>query len=122
MRTLGQILNPLTDKQKLLLADTIKFGAWGSCDAEFSDKTDYAYGYITDDAHLAWNFTRRELSALFRSLFKALGLEGNNQSKRCEEFVWIYDWWDDGSGSVLFIRDALVDDFEEWAKNYNANQ
>lgn len=32
---------------------------------------------------------------------------------------WMYDWWDDGSGSILFIHESLSTEFEEWAKAYN---
>lgn len=118
MRTIDEILNVLNDEQKQLLADTINFGCWGDCSQEFADDDDMAMGYITDDAYQGNHFPRRSLSTRFQSLFKALGLEGNKYSKRCVEFKWIYDWWDDGSGSVLFIRDGLDIQFEEWAKNF----
>ena len=118
MRTLEEILKGLNEEQKLLLADTINYGSWGDCDMEFNGKTFDAWGYITDDAYMGNHFVRRELSLRFKNLFKALGLVGTNREKTCGEFTWVYDWWEDGSGSVLFIRDELVEDFEKWAENY----
>lgn len=118
MRTLENIISNLTEEQKQLLADTINYGAWGDCQEYFSEEEPcvYVYGYITDDAYRAKHFERRTLSNKFRSLFKALGLEGDRWCKRSGEMVWRYDWWDDGSGSVLFIREELSDEFEAWAK------
>ena len=116
MRTLDEIISNLTDDQKQLLADTINYGAWGDCQETFNGELAYAYGYITDDAYRGGHFVRRSLSNRFRSLFKALGLEGTKWSKKNGEMVWIYDWWGDGSGSILLIREELSDQFEEWAK------
>lgn len=119
MKTLDQILSNLTDEQKQLLADTINYGGWGDSEVVFADDEDFGYGYVTDDAHKGNHFIRRELSNRFQSLFKALNLEGSRWSKCNEEMAWFYDWWGDGSGSVLFIRTGLYDDFENWARNYN---
>ena len=118
MRTAAQIISSLNEGQRQLLADTINHGGWGNCDTYFKGEYAYAYGYITDQAHLGGHFERRPLSNRFRSLFKALGLNGDKKSKDSAEMQWIYDWWEDGTGSVLFIRDCLVRDFEDWAKNY----
>ena len=120
MRTMNQILENLNDEQKQLLADTINHGSWGDCEVEFNNaKIDYATGYITNDAYKGGHFERKSLSTRFQSLFKALGLEGTKNSKRNNEMRWIYDWWGDGSGSVLFIRDGLDAEFEQWAREYN---
>jgi hypothetical protein len=32
--------------------------------------------------------------------------------------VWIYDWWDDGSGSILLVREPLDEDLDKWATDY----
>lgn len=119
MKTLNQILTSLSDEQKQLLADTINFGSWGDSCVAFADDEEYGYGYITDDAHLGNHFIRSELSNRFQSLFKALNLEGSKWSKCNEEMVWYYDWWGNGSGSILFIRSGLYEDFETWARDYN---
>lgn len=121
MRTMNQILENLNEEQKQLLADTINHGSWGNSDAYFKgdDKPAMADGYITDLAHKGNHFERKSLSNRFRSLFKALGLEGTKTDKNSAEMQWMYDWWQDGSGSILLIREELSEQFEEWAKNYN---
>lgn len=119
MRTIEEILKGLNEEEKQLLADTIKFGNWGDCEVRFLKDDCYATGYITNDAYQGGHFERRGLSNRFKSLFKSLGLEGNKYSKRSEEIAWSYDWWGDGSGSVLFIRDGLDVQFDEWARKYN---
>lgn len=119
MRNLFEITANLTEEQKQLLADTIIHGSWGDCEETFDDETVYVYGYVTDDAYRGNHFERRSLSNRFRSLFKALGLKGNRYSKRNAEMVWYYDWWGDGTGSILLIRTELTDDFEKWAREYN---
>lgn len=119
MRTCNEILAALNDEQKVLLADTLNYGLWGDCD--FDDDKEcgvYAMGYITNDAYRGGHFERKTLSARFRSLFKALGLKGTRHYKKCKEMKWFHDWWGDGSGSVLLIRQELCDDFEEWARIY----
>ena len=119
MKTLEQILANLSDEQKQLLADTINFGSWGDSEVRFADGDDYGYGYVTDDAHKGNHFVRRELSRRFQYLFKALHLEGSRYAKMNTEMAWFYDWWNDGSGSILFIRTGLYEDFETWARAYN---
>lgn len=119
MKTLSQILENLNDEQKQLFADTINHGSWGDCEEYFGGESVSAYGYITDEAYRGGHFVRRELSNRFRSLFKALDLQGNRYQKSNNEMIWYHDWWGDGSGSILLIREELVDEIEEWAKNYN---
>lgn len=119
MRTLEEILKPLTEEQKQLLADTINYGGWGDCDDIFEGKACRVYGYITDEAYRGNHFERRTLSNKFRSLFKALGLVGDKKSKSNNEMSWIYDWWEDGSGSILLIREELCGEFEKWAETFS---
>lgn len=83
------------------------------------DECVYVDGYITDEAYKGNHFVRKELSNRFKSLFKALGLEGTKYSKKNDTMVWHYDWWGDGSGSILLIREELSGEFEKWAKEYN---
>lgn len=120
MKTLNEILANLNEEQKQLLADTINHGGWGDAEVEFNNnEIAYGDGYITDEAYRGNHFERKSLSNRFRSLFKALGLEGNKYGKRSDEMKWMYDWWGDGTGSILFIREELSPEFEKWAKEYN---
>lgn len=120
MRTTEQILENLSDDQKQLLADTIVHGAWGDTDTFFEGEKESVrvYGYITDLAYKGNHFERKTLSNKFKSLFKALGLKGDERSKVCDMMQWIYDWWEDGSGSILLIREDITDSLEKWAKEY----
>lgn len=50
---------------------------------------------------------------MFRAIYRKLccheGIEG--------EFLTHYsDWWGDGTGDMLFIREDFSDAFEEWAR------
>lgn len=89
----------LTEDEKLLLADTIKHGEWGDCDMEFEEGgksvTDYAIGFCTNDAYEGGHFERRKLSSMFKKLYKKLPKQYFNHCS---------DWWDDGSGDMMFIR------------------
>lgn len=119
MRTIEQIIEPLTDEQKLLLADVIRHGCWGDCEETFSDgETARCIGFITDDAYQGNHFPRKGIPSRLKSLYKALGLEGSSRCKSSAEMVWIYDWWDDGSGSILLVREPLDEDLDKWATDY----
>lgn len=122
MRTLNEITASLTDEQKQLLADTIRYGFWGDSEMAFAEGEIWCNGYITNDAYRGGHFERKTLSIKFQGLFKALELKGDKYGKENGEMMWIHDWWGDGSGSVLFIRSELCNDFEQWAKNYNATK
>jgi hypothetical protein len=30
----------------------------------------------------------------------------------------MYDWWENGSGSILLIREDMADEVEAWAKDF----
>lgn len=70
----------LTDEQQQLLKDTINKGGWGDGEYEFlrypaatgNDNTEtvWMYGYCTNDAKLAGHFQGRQVSAMFRSIYK----------------------------------------------------
>ncbi len=119
MKTKDEILEALNDEQKQLLADTINHGVWGDCDAFIDGKNVWANGYITDLAYHGEHFVRKELSIRFQDLFKALGLKGNSKEKQSDSMLWIYDWWEDGSGSILLIPETLAAELEAWAREYN---
>ena len=117
MKTIEEIVSVLTDEQKQLLKDTIVYGSWGDCDYEFigqdgKPETDYACGYITNYAKKAGHFSGRKVSEIFRSMYRRLGLVGGIG----EIISHASDWWEDGSGDVLFIRDKYVRLFEQWSK------
>lgn len=111
------VVSVLTEEQQQLLKDTINHGAWGDGAFEFLNEdgswtTDMMYGYCTNDAKRAGHFSGRKVSAMFRSIYRKL----------CDPagigmiISHCTDWWGDGSGDMLFIRDKFVDAFEEWAK------
>lgn len=114
------VVSVLTDEQKQVLKDCIRFGFWGDGDYEFLDKdgkveTVSMYGYCTNDAKEGGHFQGRKISGLFRAIYNKLCAENNhtigNVISHCS------DWWNDGSGDMLFIRIEYVDAFKEWAKN-----
>jgi hypothetical protein len=73
-------------------------------------------GFITDDAYQGNHFPRKGIPNRLKSLYKALGLEGSSRCKSSAEMVWIYDWWDDGSGSILLVREPLDEDLDKSAR------
>ena len=116
-KKLEQLLAGLTNDQQTLLKDTIKFGSWGDSDYEFlidgKIETRSMYGYCTNDAKQGGHFSGRQVSAMFRSLYKGLGL---NKQGLGEYFSHNSDWWGDGSGDMMFIRYDAVDFMEDWAR------
>lgn len=112
-----RIVSVLDPDERQLLKDTINRGAWGDTAMEFRNKqgdieTVGAYGYCTNDAHKAGNFSGRKVSAMFRSIYRKL-CPDNGMGRfisQCE------DWWGDGSGDMIFIRDGYYPTFEIWAK------
>lgn len=113
-----EIVSVLTKEQQQLLKDTINYGSWGDGTEDFLDENgkieeDSMYGYCTNDAKKAGNFSGRQISAMFRSIYRKLcpdrGCFGPIIS-HCS------DWWGDGSGDMLFIRADYYRAFEEWAK------
>lgn len=119
-----RIVAVLTADEQQLLKDTIIKGSWGDCEREFlrypaatgSDnlETVYATGYCTNDAHLAGHFQGRIVSTMFRSIYKKMCSYNRNQIGHI--ICHCNDWWGDGTGDMLFIRDGWDRVFEEWAK------
>lgn len=125
MKTWNDILELLTEEQKQVLADTITEGEWGSCDMEFVNEdgqtiTAPCIGYITNEAKNAGHFSGRKLSALFRSLYSRVETKRFHSHSGAGEIISHYNnWWGDGSGDVLFIRDPFDIEASKWAENYN---
>lgn len=118
IENINEITSVLTDVQKQILKDTINCGMWGDCDMSFLDEdgnveTDHCYGYCTNDAKLAGNHSGRAVSANFRAIYKKMCPCDTEIGEVISHFS---DWWGDGSGDMLFIRDEYVDAFTEWAK------
>nr|DAE85865.1 MAG TPA: hypothetical protein [Bacteriophage sp.] len=119
IKQVEEIVSVLTTEQQQLLKDTIKYGSWGDASYEFlTEKGEIEsvsmFGYCTNDAKMAGNFSGRKISAMFRSIYKKLCPANNNQIGRYISHC--RDWWEDGSGDMLFIRTGYYQAFEEWAK------
>lgn len=111
----------ITDDEKRLLAEVIQYGSWGDCDMEFStgngnSYTFYAYGYITNkNQYPSSQYSGKKRSAMFRSIYRKFGLDEHG----CGEFITqISNWWEDGSGDVMFIKNEFINPFETWAETY----
>lgn len=115
--TIEQIVSILTEEQQQLLKDTIRHGFWGDATDFFLDEDgkkveDWADVYITNDAKRGGHFTGRKISSMFRSIYKKLcPINGTG-----EVISHCSDWWGDGSGDVLFIREKYIKAFEQWAR------
>ena len=120
------IVTPLYDSERLLLADTIVYGGWGDTEDYFNDVSEGGWVICPNEAWKGKHFERRELSARFKELYKALKLIGTGEWFKSNGVInWHKDYWDDGSGSVLIIRYDVYKELEEWAesyvKQYNSN-
>lgn len=111
------IESQLTTDEQQLLKDTINYGSWGDTAMEFRNdageiETDGAWGYCTNNAKQGGHFKGRQVSAMFRSIYKKLCPD-----KHTGQFMsQCRDWWGDGSGDMLFIRNEIADGLEEWAQ------
>lgn len=122
MERFEEIINKaeLSHDEKTLLADTINYGEWGNCDMEFNENgaivTDYAIGFITNEAYQGCHFERKKIPSMFKKLYEKLPKSNFNHCS---------DWWGDGSGDVFFVR-KLSDDFMksvyDWAKSQTSNK
>lgn len=107
----------LTIDEQQLLKDTINYGSWGDCDMEFRNEagdieTTGAWGYCTNDAKEGGHFKGRQISTMFRSIYKKLC-----PYKHTGRFMsQCNDWWGDGTGDMLFIRFEIADELEKWAR------
>lgn len=115
-----EIVSVLTADEQQLLKDTINYGGWGDTTMEFLDgngnvETDWGFGYCTNNAKDAGNFKGRIVSQMFKSIYKKMCPEHQNQIGM--HISHVNDWWGDGSGDMLFIRDGFYNAFYEWARN-----
>jgi len=85
----------------------VRKGFWGDCDMTFDDeKTYHAYGYFT-------NMDKgRQYSGIMSGISKKLKSSNTNLISMCS------DWWQDGSGDMMFFNMELIDaiELENWAK------
>ena len=119
-----KVVGVLTEEQQQLLKDTLNHGCWGDGDHEFLKESpaegedpfefDGMMGYCTNDAKSAGHFEGRKISAMFRSIYRKLCPENRNQTGHILSHC--RDWWGDGTGDMLFIRESWYRAFEEWAK------
>ena len=106
----------LSDEEQQLLKDTIRYGSWGDGQYDFKVdgeiRTEWMMGYCVNDAKDGGHFEGKKLGPMFRSIYKKLGLE-----KGAGEYIsHASDWWGDGSGDMLFVRDDVYQEIKEWAK------
>lgn len=119
IKQVKEIVSVLTADEQQLIKDTIVYGAWGDSDMEFLDEngnieTVGMFGYCTNDAKRAGNFSGRKVSAMFRSIYEKLCPANHNQTGRFISHC--NDWWGDGSGDMLFVRFDYYEAFEDWAR------
>lgn len=110
------IESQLTADEQQLLKDTINYGSWGDTFVNFRNEAgeveeDGAWGYCTNDAKQGGHFKGRQISTMFRSIYKKLCPD-----KHTGRFIsQCSDWWGDGTGDMLFVRFEIVDELEKWA-------
>ena len=106
---IAEALAFLSEKQLLAVKYVLANNFWGDCSQEFKGATHYAYGYITK-GNKAQN--GKEWSGIWSGIKKAI--ENNPQPY----LAHISDWWQNGSGDVLFVNIDLLDgnEVETWAQ------
>lgn len=85
----------------------VRKGFWGDCDMTFDDeKTYHAYGYFTNMGK------GKQYSGTMSGISKTLKASNTNLISMCS------DWWQDGSGDMMFFNMELIDsiELENWAK------
>ena len=115
-----ETISMLTADEQQLLKDTINEGFWGDGDMEFLNEngdieTVSMFGYCTNDASEAGNYRGRVIATMFRSIYKKLCPANHNQTGRYISHC--NNWWGNGNGDMLFIRESIVSEFIQWAKN-----
>lgn len=111
-----ELLNIFTEKQIEVIKDIITHGGWGDCDMEFGDNltNNHAWGCLTNLKDKG-KYSRKELSGICSGISKKI------KESNCKSVKMVSDWWQDGSGDMMFFNlDLLgIDDsieLDEWAK------
>lgn len=120
MSKFSETIEKLTDDQQQLLADTIIHGEWGDCEMTFLDENGkdedaLCTGYCTNDAKNGGHFSGRKVSTMFRSIYNKVELQPGTGEIICH----CNDWWGDGSGDMMFIREPYDAEARQWALEYN---
>lgn len=99
----------LNEKQIEVIKTIVRTGFWGDCDMEFGNNNECfsAYGYTTNLG------LSKQYSGLMSGIVKKIKESGSKAITHC------HDWWNDGSGDMLFINTQLLDPdaIEDWANN-----
>lgn len=120
-----QLVATLTEDERQMLADTIIHGNWGDCEMEFVNPdgetvTVPCTGYCTNDTKNGGHFSGRKLSSMFRAFYAKVETQRYSSKSGAGEIIChCNDWWDDGSGDMLFIRDPHDLEADKWAREYN---
>jgi len=119
MNKITEILSKFfTEKQIQAMKDAWKYGQWGDCEITFygDNKDSYAYGACTNDIKQGGHFSGRQISGILG------GISRNIIKKNCNLVENIHDWWEDGSGDMIFFNvyafdlgENAWDKFNEWA-------
>ena len=101
---------------QLLLKETFKQGEWGDTTMNFyidGKKEEVgAYGFCTNDVTIP-SFSGRKKSAAYKKIYTLLDCDNNGIG----QFVTHEsDFWNDGSGDMLFIKDDDYTDVMKWAQ------
>ena len=106
-----EVVAVLTDEERQLLKDTINYGCWGDGEERFLKSPnvmgDYEevgmMGYCTNDAVSGGHFKGRVIATMFRSIYNKLC---QDKGRIGHIISHCSDWWGDGSGDMLFIREG----------------
>lgn len=114
-----RLVSMLTDDERQLLKDAVRHGCWGDGEYEFlTDSGEFEtagmMGYCTNDAKKAGHFSGRQVSAMFRSIYRKLCSGDGNRTGRVVSHC--RDWWGDGSGDMMFVRHDWHEAFDKWSR------
>jgi hypothetical protein len=114
-----RLVSVLTDDERQLLKDAVRHGCWGDGEYEFlTDSGEFEtagmMGYCTNDAKKAGHFSGRQVSAMFRSIYRKLCSGDGNRTGRVVSHC--RDWWGDGSGDMMFVRHDWHEAFDKWSR------
>jgi hypothetical protein len=86
----------------------VRNGFWGDCDMEFNnDVANHANGHTTNMGK------GKEYSGLMSGISKII------KSQKPNFITHISDWWQDGSGDMMFFNMEIIDEeaLDKWAGN-----